>query len=212
MSEFRAALVPGALALLPEYAGLHDPLADLRAACREAVAWLGPDPVVLGDPQGIRVGRALLAAGDERPGAGGRAATSVSDERPSSPPHPTADGDRGRRTGVDVPTGAQAPDAVAARPPAPGYLVVGNGSACRSEKAPGHLDERAFAFDAGLRAALLAADATWADGGLGEELLASLAGIRELLPRLPAGCEAVMDYEDDPYGVQYWVMRWSCES
>ncbi len=30
------------------------------------------------------------------------------------------------------------------------YLVVGNGSARRTEKAPGHLDERAEAFDAGL--------------------------------------------------------------
>ena len=33
---------------------------------------------------------------------------------------------------------------------APSYLVVGNGSARRTEKAPGHLDERAAAFDADL--------------------------------------------------------------
>ena len=32
------------------------------------------------------------------------------------------------------------------------YLVVGNGSARRSEKAPGHLDERAVAFDDALGA------------------------------------------------------------
>jgi hypothetical protein len=172
----RAALVPGALALLPEYAGLGDPLADLRAACLDAVAWLGSagDAVaVLGDAQGVRVARALLSA-----------------------------------------AGVSRLASLAPQPPGAGaaLLVVGNGSACRSERAPGHLDERAFAFDAALRAALVSGDASWSDAGLGTDLLASLDGIRELLPRLPAGCEAVVDYEDDPYGVQYWVMRWSCES
>ena len=29
-------LVPSTLALLPEYAGAHDPVADLRSACAEA--------------------------------------------------------------------------------------------------------------------------------------------------------------------------------
>ena len=60
----RAALVPGVLALLPEYAGLDDPVADLRAAVHEAAAWLaeivGPLAVVA-DEQGARVGRHLLA-------------------------------------------------------------------------------------------------------------------------------------------------------
>lgn len=163
--------MPGALALLPEYGGLGDPLLDLRLACLDAVAWLGSDVTILGDAQGVRVGEALLSA-----------------------------------------AGVSREDFVLPQPPASDYLVVGNGSACRSEKAPGHLDERSFAFDAGLRAALVAGDAGWSDGGLGADLLASLDGIRELLPRLPAGCEAMVDYDDDPYGVQYWVMRWSCES
>ncbi len=42
----RVVLVPGTLALLPAYAGLADPVAELRAACVEAVRWLGADPVV----------------------------------------------------------------------------------------------------------------------------------------------------------------------
>ena len=59
----RAVLVPGALALLPEYAGLEDPVADLRAACRAAVTWLveaGPVRIV-GDSQGQRVAQWLLS-------------------------------------------------------------------------------------------------------------------------------------------------------
>jgi hypothetical protein len=174
----RVVLVPGVLALLPEYAGLTDPVLDLRLACLDAVGWLGSDVVVLGDPQGVRVGEGLLAA-------------------------------------AGVSTLAQAQSAFAARPPVVGaasYLVVGNGSARRSEKAPGHLDDRSFAFDDRLRAALVTLDPTWSEVGLGEELLASLAGIRELPGLLPAGCEAVIDYDDDPFGVQYWVMRWDGET
>lgn len=176
----RAVLVPGALALLPEYAGLTDPVLDLRLACLDAVSWLGPDPVVLGDAQGVRVGRALLSAAGVATGARARGATAA---------HPALE-----------PAGESA------------YLVVGNGSARRSAQAPGHLDERSFAFDDGLRAALASGDTGWSSYELGADLLASLTGIRQLLGSLPAGCRAVIDYDDDPFGVQYWVMRWRCES
>lgn len=91
----------------------------------------------------------------------------------------------------------------------PSYLVVGNGTACRTEKAPGHLDERAAAYDDELRAALTASsDATWPDVELGKGLLASLDGIARLAELLPPGTPAQVDYDDDPFGVQYWVMRW----
>jgi hypothetical protein len=168
----RFVLVPGVLALLPEYAGLSDPVLDLRLACLDAVRWLGASGdgvVVVGDAQGSRVGESLLSA-------------------------------------AAVSTGAQVQSAFAARPPA--VLVVGNGSARRSEKAPGHLDERSFAFDDALRAALVSGDASWTDDGLGEALMASLDGIHRLFGLLPAGTGAQVDYDDDPYGVQYWVMRW----
>ena len=57
----RVVLVPGVLALLPEYAGLEDPVADLRAACLEAVAWLGPEVRVVADEQGTRVAAYLVS-------------------------------------------------------------------------------------------------------------------------------------------------------
>lgn len=80
-----------------------------------------------------------------------------------------------------------------------GLLVVGNGSATRTEKAPGHLDERAAGFDAALRASfdgidLALADELWADA-------ACLGG-------LPPLAEGDVRYDDAPYGVQYWVAVW----
>ena len=58
----RVALVPGVLAFLPEYGGIEDPVADVRAASLAAVAWLaeaGPVAFVA-DAQGTRVGRHLV--------------------------------------------------------------------------------------------------------------------------------------------------------
>jgi hypothetical protein len=170
LSPRRVVLVPGVLALLPEYAGLTDPVAELRAACREAVAWLGDGPVtIVADDQGRRVAEHLLA------------------ERGT-----TASGDH------------------------TAYLVVGNGSACRSEKAPGHLDERAFGFDESLDKALRTPDRealTALDDALGAELWAgNVPGLCALGDLLEGAGPAVVDYADDPFGVQYWVMRWTCES
>ena len=167
----RVALVPGVLALLPEYAGSADPVAGLRASCLAAVAWLGEAGGfgVLGSAQGVRVARSLGAA-----------------------------------VGVDA-------DLVTEHPTA--LLVVGNGSARRTEKAPGHLDDRAAGFDAALGAALRAGDLSDVDLTLGERLWAdtdSLAWLRE--ERVLDGRPAVVDYDDAPFGVQYWVMRWACAS
>ncbi len=158
--------MPGVLALLPSYASLEDPVAELRAACLAAVAWLGPGPVeILADQQGRRVAEALLSA----------------------------------TSGFET---------VAAQPPQPTVLVVGNGSARRSEKAPGHFDERAAGFDDALRTWLSSRHVTWPPWGPDEGLLASLDGIRRLPEILPPGVQPQIDYDDDPYGVQYWVMRW----
>jgi len=148
------ALVPGVPALLPAYASLEDPVADLRAACLAVVAELGPRVrVVASGASGARVGAALVAA------AGGAV---------------VEDGE----TGV---------------------LVVGNGSAKRSEKAPGHLDERAAAFDAALRTSFAGIDLA-----LAEELWADAACLGELPPL----AEADVRYDAAPYGVQYWVALW----
>jgi hypothetical protein len=95
-------------------------------------------------------------------------------------------------------------------------LVIGNGSATRTEKAPGHLDERASDFDDALRAALTAPDPrrlAAIDGALAKELWADVDSMvwlgKELLT---SEHRATVDYDDDPFGVQYWVMRWECES
>ncbi len=154
----RVALVPGVLALLPEYAGLVDPVADLRAACLEAVGWLGEEVTVLADRQGGRVAAHLLGV-----------------------------------THRSLPERS--------------FLVVGNGSARRSERAPGHLDERAFRFDRDLLS-WLTGDGPPLDLELGDQMLASMTGFALLAERVPSRGRPSVDYDDDPFGVQYWVMRW----
>lgn len=80
-----------------------------------------------------------------------------------------------------------------------GVLVVGNGSAKRTEKAPGHFDPRAEEFDAGLRRTFAGIDAA---------LAAELWADTDCLGVLPPLDEAEVTYDDAPFGVQYWVARW----
>jgi len=80
-----------------------------------------------------------------------------------------------------------------------GVLVVGNGSATRTEKAPGHFDPRAEAFDVALRVSFADIDAA-----LAEELGADTACLRGLPPL----AQAEVAYDDAPFGVQYWVATW----
>ncbi|MFE7765427.1 class III extradiol dioxygenase subunit B-like domain-containing protein [Streptomyces sp. NPDC057438] len=93
-------------------------------------------------------------------------------------------------------------------------LVMGDGSACRTLKAPGYLDDRAAGFDAEIARALGAADLEALralDAGLARELRASgrapwqvLAGAAE-----NAGLGGSLLYDDAPYGVGYLVAAWS---
>ncbi|MBZ4018795.1 class III extradiol dioxygenase subunit B-like domain-containing protein [Streptomyces purpurogeneiscleroticus] len=93
-------------------------------------------------------------------------------------------------------------------------LVMGDGSACRTVKAPGYFDERAEAFDAELARMLGGADAA-ALGALDEEPAQSLkvsgracwqvlAGAAE-----GAGLGGELLHEEAPYGVGYFVAAWS---
>jgi hypothetical protein len=159
----RVVLLPGVLALLPEYASLEDPVADLRAACLDAIAWLGDDFGIHSSLQGVRIVRHLADV-----------------------------------VGVE-------PDLTAERPG--GLVVVGNGSATRGERAPGHLDERASSFDDELRAALLSGDLSGTDTDLAAELWADMGHLSRLVENL-ALADCRIDYDDDPFGVQYWVARW----
>lgn len=97
--------------------------------------------------------------------------------------------------------------------PAVGLLVMGDGSARRSEQAPGYLDPRAAAFDAAVAAALARADPTALaalDPGLGAELLAAGTSPWRLLGRAAAGSawEAAVLSDVAPYGVGYLVAAW----
>ncbi|WP_181140642.1 class III extradiol dioxygenase subunit B-like domain-containing protein [Streptomyces sp. Ru62] len=93
-------------------------------------------------------------------------------------------------------------------------LVMGDGSACRTVKAPGYLDERAAPFDAEAARALGAADLAALralDPSLARELKAAgrapwqiLAGAAE-----NANLGGALLYEDAPYGVGYMVATWS---
>ncbi|HEY1133565.1 MAG TPA: hypothetical protein VGE77_03245 [Nocardioides sp.] len=174
-------VVPPVPALLPEHASLVDPVAELRVAVDPAVA-------------------ALRAAGGPVGVLGSPAS------------HPVA---RHLLDGVaHAPYDAERPD-----PTTTGLLVLANGTATRTEKAPGHLDERAEAFDARVGAALAAADgaalaaldtdlatALWAEVGplttLGRLLVEGLGSG-------PNGWRAAVTYEDAPFGVQYWVVRFT---
>ncbi|MEV4835145.1 hypothetical protein AB0K05_11520 [Nonomuraea sp. NPDC049486] len=95
-----------------------------------------------------------------------------------------------------------------------GLLVVADGSARRSEKAPGHLDPSAIELDARIGAALTAADAgalLRLDPAACERAL--VAG-RAAWQVMAAACEdrpwqAQVLYEEDPFGVAYWVITWT---
>ncbi|OIJ64671.1 hypothetical protein WN71_027625 [Streptomyces mangrovisoli] len=103
---------------------------------------------------------------------------------------------------------------IAARAERVALLVMGDGSACRTLKAPGYLDERAAPFDSEAARALGAADVPALkalDAELAQALKASgrapwqvLAGAAE-----DAGLNGSLLYEDAPYGVGYMVAAWS---
>ncbi|MFF8261894.1 class III extradiol dioxygenase subunit B-like domain-containing protein [Streptomyces virginiae] len=93
-------------------------------------------------------------------------------------------------------------------------LVVGDGSACRTLKAPGYLDERAAGFDAAAARALGTADVAALaaiDAGLAAELQAAGRAPWQVLAGAAEGADLAgrLLYEDAPYGVGYFVAAWS---
>ncbi|MFD8596496.1 hypothetical protein ACFV1L_16005 [Kitasatospora sp. NPDC059646] len=94
-----------------------------------------------------------------------------------------------------------------------GLLVMGDGSARRSVKAPGYLDERAEGHDRAVAAALAAADAralAALDADLSAELLADGRAPWQVLAGAADGVRlgGELRYEDAPYGVGYLVASW----
>lgn len=93
-------------------------------------------------------------------------------------------------------------------------LVMGDGSACRTVKAPGYLDERAEAYDTAVAAALAAADLRTLAGldvGVSAQLRAVGRAPWQLLAGAAegAGLGGQLLYEDAPYGVGYVVAGWT---
>jgi len=97
--------------------------------------------------------------------------------------------------------------------PADLVVVSADGSATRTEKAPGFFDERAADFDKAIQAALAAGDAAALaalDEDLAEELWCrGVPAFRAMAALMPSPAEAVVTYAEAPYGVAYWVATWS---
>jgi hypothetical protein len=92
-------------------------------------------------------------------------------------------------------------------------LVVGDGSACRSDKAPGSLDPRAQEFDAEVIEALRLGDSARL-ARLDSELAAELqvdgrAPWQVVAAMVDAPMASHVVTSDDPYGVLYVVAHWS---
>ncbi len=95
-----------------------------------------------------------------------------------------------------------------------GLLVMGDGSARRSDKAPGYIDDRAAAFDAVVVAALAHGNASALaelDSTLGVELMAAGTAPWRLLGRAGAGgdWDGRVLADEVPYGVGYFVASWA---
>ncbi|MGW7416607.1 class III extradiol dioxygenase subunit B-like domain-containing protein [Streptomyces sp. NPDC054863] len=109
---------------------------------------------------------------------------------------------------------AEAGREIAKRADRVALLVMGDGSACRTLKAPGYLDERAGSFDDAAARALGTAD-TAALLALDEDLASALKAAGRAPWQVLAGAGegtglgGQLLYEGAPYGVGYFVAAWS---
>lgn len=223
-----AVVCPHPPLLLRELSGAEDAVPDLRAACRVALATAldaSPDLVV-------------VVGGAEDSGAwdpslpvdvrsfGTPAAPPVTEALPLSLGVATRlldeAGWEGRRE-LHALAWDATPEAVARLARQVGavegravLLVMADGSTRRGEKAPGYLDERAFAFDDAIGSALETGDAAALAGldvGLAEELMvlgrASLGVLGEAATAQGGPSRTRVLYRHDPYGVMYTVAQWA---
>ena len=222
----QATLCPWPPLLVRELTGADPVLPELRAACAGAVRALlsdGPDEVAVVGPGTVTApwpghGRLDVAA------FGGPRSGSPGGDRPVLPPAPGMGAYLLDRAGYDGErliwsVSADEPVAgcrklgadLAGRDARTALLVIGDGSARRGPRAPGHFDQRAAPFDAGVERAIRAGD-TGAlldlDPALARELMATgrpawqvLAGALETAAPL----SAAVRYAGDPFGVAYLV-------
>lgn len=220
------AFCPSAPLLLPEVEGRPDAATTaLRRACAEAVTAMlavRPEVVVVvasggepgerygaGDSGDLRgFGVALRPPFDGRPRPGGRRVP---------PAHVLGARlleDAGH-AGVRVGIGPDDLGQLLGELPGPvGVLVVGDGSARRSVKAPGYLDDAAAPFDAAVARALADGDAAALaalDPAEGDRLLAAGAPAWRAVGRALAGRDLVgrLHHDEAPFGVGYLVADWA---
>jgi hypothetical protein len=219
------AFCPSAPLLPPVVAGrAAADTAELREACAQAVSVVlqgRPEAVVVvgaGVPGGVRFGAG--DAGDLR-GFGVDLEVPFAERvRPGGRRLPLAHtlgawlldeaGHSGLRLGVGP---GDLGDALGDLPGDVGVLAVGDGSARRTLKAPGYLDEAAGPFDAAVAAALAAGDAAALaalDLAEGERLLATGVPTWRAVGAALVGraAEATLRYDDAPFGVGYLVADW----
>jgi len=192
----RVAVVPAAPVLLARHAGLVDPVPELRAACAAAVDWVvvgarGPVTALCAGPSPADRARGVVTS------HGGQLAAELLGEALGELVAGPVTGPVASLAGRDL-------------------LVLADGSARRGEKAPGHLDPRATAYDDEVGAALASGDLSRLrdlDVALGEELWAEGAPVLRALAGAvePSGASEVL-FSGDPFGVQYWVLTWTAGS
>ena len=222
-----AALCPWPPLLVRELTGADPVLPELRAACAGAVAALlrdRPEVVAVVGPGTVTArwpgdGRLNVAAFGGLPPAAPDPAG-----RPVLPPAPGIGAyllDQAGYAGERLIWSVSADEPVAGcrklggdlagRDARTALLVIGDGSARRGPRAPGHFDERAGAFDAAVEQAIRAGD-TGAlldlNPALARELMATgrpawqvLAGALETAAPL----SVAVRYAGDPFGVAYLV-------
>jgi hypothetical protein len=196
----------------------------LRQACAEAVAamlTIRPEVVVVvgaGGADGERFG-----TGDAGSLAGFGVRLEIPFEgraRPGGRRLPAAHTvgawllDEARYSGTRVGVGpGNVADLLTVLPGPVGVLAMGDGSARRTVKAPGYLDEAAGPFDAAVADALRSGDAdalAALDLGEGERLLAAGAPTWRAVGAAVRGRQitARLHYDDAPFGVGYLAADW----
>jgi hypothetical protein len=216
-----AALCPSAPLLVPELGGAHPALPELRDAAAKAVGALldvAPDLVVVVGAAPATATWPADTAVDLGPFRGTATTT-----RPALPlplalgatllrdaGHPGTWRFQGVAAGAPPPACAALGAGLAAAADRVALLVVADGSACRSLKAPGWFDARAEAFDAAVERAVRAGglDALLdVDPGLATALQAAGRPAWQVLAGAAHGlaCTTRVDYADAPFGVGYLV-------
>lgn len=219
---------PQAPVVVPELAqGAAPELDGVRAACRQAIG-----RAITPGVQAVLVGAGSVPAAHESTARGSLAgfglpleiALGTADSTaPATLPASLTVGAWLVRDALGPDSGAIAVEVTDERNELPAFdqgdvalIVVGDGSARRTEKAPGYLDERAAAFDDAVAAALARGDAAAlrrdALGLLGgEQLLVSGLAAWDAVARVAddVSWSAELLYADAPYGVGYVVAVWT---